>query len=155
VANSPVVVIGLTFCDRGDNRSKMTSYAPFSTPVADVWNFAFSLGSLAQSMSNAALEKVELRWRHTVDSPAVAPIETDLSRKILLLVTNEDDEINAMTIPSPRVELWETIGPYAGIRLDLGSAGALGLVDMLEAMSLRTKDDRQFGINLIAGGLAL
>lgn len=133
----------------------MTSYAPYDAPIADVWSFALALGELARSVSSAELIQIELRWRHTIDSPALAPIETDLSRKILLLVTNEDDEINALTIQSPRDELWEISGNYAGIRLDLASAGALAFVEMLEAMLLRTKDDREFGITLVAGGLAL
>jgi hypothetical protein len=70
------------------------------------------------------------------------------------LMTNEDGEINGMIVPSPN-DLWETTGSYAGIRLDLMSAGALAWIDMLAALDLRTQDNRQLGTILAAGGLAL
>jgi len=107
-----------------------------------------------QALSNGLLVKIDLTWRYTVDSPADADASADLSRKILMLVVNADDEINGLVIPSPR-DLWETTGAYAGIRLDLTSAGALGFVALLESMDMRTDDNRALGTILAAGGLAI
>lgn len=107
-----------------------------------------------EALSNALLCKIDLTWRYTVDSPALADASADLSRKILMLIVNEDDEINGIVIPSP-ADNWEIAGSYAGIRLDLASAGALAFVAMLESMDLRTEDDHAVGIILAAGGLAL
>ncbi len=107
-----------------------------------------------QDISNGLVVKIDLTWRYRVDSPPLASVDADLSRKILLLVTNEDDEINGIVIPSP-ADNWETTGPYAGIRLDLASTGAIDFATMLTIIDLRTDDNRAVGTVLAAGGLAI
>lgn len=154
MASSPTVAIGITFRDRDGNRAKATCYCAFAAPVADVWTLAFAIAARMEAISNALLTKIDLSWRYTVDSPAAADASADLSRKILLLVTNADDEINGILIPSPG-EVWETTGSYAGIRLDLASAGAVAFSAMLLTADLRTDDNRALGTILAAGGLAI
>lgn len=112
------------------------------------------IGSEMQALSNGILTKIDLTWRYTVDDFPEPDASADLQRKILMLVVNEDDEINGIVIPSP-ADNWETVGSYAGIRLDLASAGALGFVAMLESIDLRTDDNRAVGTILAAGGLAI
>ena len=106
------------------------------------------------AMSDAVLTGIDIAYRWTIDTPATPADSSSIERKILMLMVNEDDEINGMMVPSPRADLWETTGSYAGIRLDLAGAGALAWIDMLAALDLRTKDDRELGV-LAAGGLAL
>lgn len=107
-----------------------------------------------EAISNGLLTKIDLTWRFTVDSPLLADASADMERRILLLITNEDEEINGIVIPSP-ADNWETTGTYAGIRLDLASAGALGFAAMLLTEDLRTDDNRAVGTILAAGGLAI
>lgn len=95
-----------------------------------------------------------MAWRWTIDEPGDPGENSTIERKLLLLITNEDQEINGVIAPSP-ADNWETTGNYAGIRLDLASAGALAFADMLGAIDLRTDDNRQLGTVLAAGGLAL
>jgi len=154
VANSPVIAIGLSFRDRDGNSAKSTIYCVWATPIADAWTLAFGIGDRMLALSNALLYQIELVYRHTVDSPAEPGLDSTVERKILMLVTNTDEEINGMVIPSPG-DVFEVVGSYAGIRLDLAGAGALGFADMLLAVDLRTDDNRSFGTTLAAGGLAL
>lgn len=78
-----------------------------------------------------------------------------MERKVLLLMVNDADEINGIMVPSPDSAIFETTGAYAGIRVDLASAGAIGWADMLLEVDLRTDDNRALGAELAAGGLAL
>lgn len=153
MANSPVVKIGLTFRDRDRNTAKMTIYSRFAVPMADVWTMAIAMASAAGALSDALIVSIELAYRFTVDAPRAPADTSNIERKLLLLMLNSDDEINGMIVPSP-ADNWESTGSYAGIRLDLASAGALQWSAMLAALDLRTQDDRQLGIVLAAGGLA-
>lgn len=153
MASSPVVKIGLTFRDRDSNSAKVTFYCAFATPIADAMIAAAAMADRVGAMSDAIIVRIELAYRWTVDSPATPADSSNIERKLLLLMVNSDDEINGMIIPSP-ADNWETTGSYAGIRLDLASAGALQWSAMLAAIDLRTQDDRQLGAVLAAGGLA-
>lgn len=154
MANARTVAIGLSFADREGNRAKATCYCAFALPEDDVWSLAFFVADKMQAISNGVLSKIELVWRYTIDDPGTPAEESDVARKILMLMTNEDGEVNGIVIPSPG-DIWETTGSYAGIRLDLAGAGALGWADMLLVMDLRTEDNRAVGTVLTAGGLML
>jgi hypothetical protein len=104
-------------------------------------------------LSDAVITGIDIAYRWTVDDPGTPAESSSIERKLLMLMTNEDEEINGMIVPSPS-DNWEPTGNYAGIRLDLASAGALAWSDMLLALDLRTPDDRQLGTVLAAGGLA-
>jgi hypothetical protein len=104
-------------------------------------------------MSDAVITGIDIAYRWTVDDPGTPAESSNIERKILMLMINADEDINGMIVPSPR-DNWEPTGNYAGIRLDLASAGALAWIDMLQALDLRTPDDRQLGQLLAAGGLA-
>lgn len=107
-----------------------------------------------QAISNALLYKIDLTWRYTVDSPPDPAFDSTNQRKILLLITNADEEINGIVLPSP-ADNWEALGEYAGIRLDLASAGAVAFSAMLLTFDLRTEDNRALGTTLAAGGLEI
>lgn len=147
--------MGVYFRDRDYNRAKATCYCAVGMSQADAWMLAIAIADRMAALSDAVVTKVDLVWRYTIDSPGTPADTSDISRKILMLVTNADDEINGMIIPSPQAAIWETLGAYAGIRLDLASSGAVGFVGMLEAVDLRTGDNRIFGTVLAAGGLAI
>jgi hypothetical protein len=152
VADAPTVAIRFCFRDRDANRAKMTCYC--AVGVADVYALGFALAEPITGLSNAVLDRVEFVWNYRIDSPGTPGSESDVSRKLLLLIINADEEINAIVIPSPG-DVWETTGDYAGIRLDLTSAGAIGFNAMLAAAGLRTDDDRELGTAITVGGLQL
>jgi hypothetical protein len=154
VANSPVVVIGVTFRDRDSNRAKITFYTPWTLTIADVWSLANTLASAAESISDAQLYKIELLYRWRADEPPEAPESSDVERKLLLLITNDAGDINGLIIPSPS-DVWELTGSYAGIRVDLVNAAIVLFAEALAALDYRTDDDRALGQVVAAGGLAL
>jgi hypothetical protein len=148
------VAIGFSYRDRDGNKAKATCYCNAAISVAAIWNLAYFIAGKMQNLSNALLIKIELTWHYRADTVIEPPFDSTNERKILLLMLNSDDEINGMVVPSP-IDNWESTGAYAGIRLDLASAGALGWVAMLESIDLRTDDNRPVGTILAAGGLAL
>lgn len=154
MASSPVVKIGLTFRDRDSNSAKMTFYCAFATPIADAMILAAAIADHAGALSDAVLDGIDVAYRWTVDDPGTPAESSNIERKLLMLMLNSADEINGIMVPSP-ADNWESTGNYAGIRLDLTSAAAAGWVAMLEAIDLRTDDNRQLGTVLAAGGLAL
>jgi hypothetical protein len=154
-ASAPVIAIGILFRDRDDNRAKATCYCAVGTSQADAWMLALAIAERMTAVSDALIAQVELTWRYRPDSIGTPADTSDVSRKILMLVVNADDEINGLIIPSPQAAIWEAIGSYAGIRLDLLSAGAVGFSGMLLAVDFRTEDGRIFGADLRTGGLAI
>jgi hypothetical protein len=149
-----VAKVGITLRDRDNNSAKVTFYCAFATPIADAWSFALAVADRVGALSDALITSIDIAWRWTVDSPATPALTSSIERKLLLFMINADEDINGMIIPSPS-DNWETIGSYAGIRLDLASAGALQWSAMLAALDLRTQDGRELGTVLAAGGLAL
>jgi hypothetical protein len=143
------------FLDRDGNDATMTFYCAFAVPIEDAVASAIAIADGLAMLSDAVITRVSLSWRATIDDPAMPAESSDISRKLLMLITNPDDEINAVIIPSPDADIFETTGSYAGIRLDLTHAGALAFADMLTTMEFRTDDNRQLGTDLVAGGLAL
>lgn len=146
--------MGFFFRDRDANVAKNTFYCAWGASIADAWSLAYAIGARLSAISDAVLHKIELVFRYSVDDPPEPAGDSDIERKVLLLITNDDGEINGLVIPSPG-DIWETTGSYAGIRVDLAGAGALGFASMLGEIDLRTEDNRQLGTILAAGGLAL
>ncbi len=155
MGSSPTIMIGISFRDRDANRAKVTCYCAVGLSETDAWMLAAAISERMSALSDATLTKVELAWRYTVDSLGTPADSSDISRKILMLVTNDAGDINGLIIPSPSAAIWETTGPYAGIRLDLLSTGALAFAELLTLVDLRTAANDQFGTTLVTGGLAL
>lgn len=154
VVKAPTIAIGISFNDRDGNRAKATCYCPIAASEDNAWALAMLIGDRMQAFSDGVLFKIELTWKYRIESPATPPDDSTVERKLLLLMTNEDEEINGMIVPSP-ADVFESTGPYAGIRLDLASAGAIGFADMLLVVELQTSDNRPVGTVLAAGGLAI
>jgi hypothetical protein len=153
LASSPVVKVSITFRDRDGNSAVLTVYCAFATPIADAWTFALAMVGVVTPLSDGLIVAVQIAYRWTMDDPATPAESSNIERKLLLLHVNSEDEINGMIIPSPRIELFETLGNYAGIRLDLASTGALAWIDMLTRVELLTREGHELGV-LAVGGLA-
>lgn len=154
VVKAPTIAIAISFNDRDGNRAKATCYCPVTASEENAWLLAMTIADRMQAFSDGVLFKVELTWKYRVEPTPTPPEDSTVERKLLLLVTNEDEEINGMIVPSPG-DVFESTGAYAGIRLDLASAGAIGFADMLLVVDLQTSDDRSVGTTLAAGGLAI
>jgi len=113
-----------------------------------------AIAGAAGAISDATVTGIDIAWRWTIDEPAAPAESSNIERKLLMLMVNDAGEINGMIIPSPRADLWETTGSYAGIRLDMSSAGALAWIAMLASIELVTPAAHELGA-LAVGGLAL
>jgi len=147
-------MMGFTFRDRDGSSAKATFYCAWASSITEVWPAAYAIGDQLSALSDGVLYKIELSYRYTVDEPLAAADTSTNERKVLMLITNDDDEINGIMIPSPG-DIFETTGSYAGIRVDLANEDVVVFADMLLAIDLRTDDNRQLGTVLAAGGLAL
>src|SRR4051794_14254853 len=135
VVKAPTIAIGISFNDRDGNRAKATCYCPVAASDENAWLLAMTIADRMQAFSDGVLYKIELTWKYRVEPTPTPPEDSTVERKLLLLVTNEDEEINGMIVPSPG-DVFEAAGAYAGIRLDLASAGAIGFADMLLVVAL-------------------
>lgn len=94
-------------------------------------------------------------WRYKVDPITPAAIGSNVRRNILLFIENEQGDINGVRIPSPKSELFEQTGKYAGIRLDKTNSNVVQFQNLLLTQDFKTSDARQLGNVLLTGGMAL
>lgn len=155
MASAHAVVIGISFRDRDGNQAKITCYSPWSFTVAALWTCAETLAERIQALSDAVLVKIELLWRFRPDTIPEAPESSNVERKLLLLIENENEEINGLIVPSVIVDIFEQSGVYAGIRADLDHPGFDAFMALLTTINFQTKDNRALGDTIAAGGLAI
>jgi hypothetical protein len=139
--------------DRDGNEGAIQWYVPSSVAYTDVLGDAIAVAiPRMQALTDAVFQRVVIEYKSSLFSPAEPPEGSTIRRKALLIFQNADEELDALTILSPVSSLYETTGPYAGIRVD--PTQLVDLVDMLSSIAFRTKDDRQFGSIFVAGSLA-
>lgn len=156
MGNAPVVRICFTFSDRDTNTADIHFYLPFDTPVATVFDFAYGVVPYLHAISDATVTRITVRYAHTIDTPPEPPITSELQRKLLLFL-GEEDSYEALKVPSPRQEIFEDTGPYAGIRLDMSNptVQAFATNYPLWSIPLCTEDGEVIAVPLVTGGLAL
>lgn len=154
MANAPIVEIGITFRDRDGAKGRMTFSTPWNLTIADIWLLANRLADRASALSNAPLYRIDLLYRWRPDDQPEAPASSDVSRKLLLLITNAQQEINGMIIPSTR-DVFESTGSYAGIRADLLHPAIVQFGELLLSIPFQTEDGRDLGATIAAAGLTL
>jgi hypothetical protein len=155
VANAATAAIKFTFIDRDRNEAAVTMYLPFAVSVDDALEWSYSTVSQFSALSNALVVRIQVSYKHTIDDPGLPDPQSNTRQNVMLFVENDQGDINALVVPSPRPLIFEQAGPYAGIRLDLAGAAAVQFQAGILAYLLRTEDNRQFGTTLLTGGLAL
>jgi hypothetical protein len=141
------------FADRDGNRGALQWYIPSSLDPDTVLASAIAIAlPRIQACSDSVFDHVTLEYRSLPGASSLPGATSNMRRKALLIFRNADSELDALSIPSPVDSLFESSGIYAGMRVDAGQLA--DLVDMLDSILFRTKDDRPFGSLFIAGSLA-
>jgi hypothetical protein len=141
------------FMDRDGNMGAVQWYIPSSLDPESVLENAIALAlPRIQACVDSAFDHVVVEYRSSPGASSSPGATSNIHRKALLIFSNADSELDALSIPSPVATLYETSGIYAGMRVDAGQLA--DLVNMLDSILFRTKDDRPFGSVFVAGSLA-
>lgn len=144
--------IQLVFLDRDGNEGAIHWYIAPSFDES-ILNQAITIAApRIEALSDARFIRATLEYRFQIISPELAPLSSNVRRKALLIFQNADDELDALTIVSPIDNLYESDGPYAGIRVK--PALIHDLEALFDDIEFVTKDGRNFGPLFVAGGLA-
>lgn len=144
------------FRDR-DNRKGSTSIRlPFSVTIATALSYAISFSIPLSNMSDAVLVSIDIFYGFE-DTDAVTPLSGATVDTKVSLFYSEGDIYEAITIPAPKGEIFETEGQYQGIRVDVNSVDMVAWMDNWTDVSsnLQTPEGLPFPINWRAGGLIL
>jgi hypothetical protein len=109
-----------------------------------------------QAISDAVPDQFDIyyRWRDTTPPPAA--IGSDTARFVAFYYSNGVDS-DAIFVPSPNPAIFETLGPYAGIRVDTANPAVLSAVEVFN-LALETAGASvsfPVGPGFVAGGRVL
>jgi hypothetical protein len=154
--HAPTMRVAFTFSDRDGNTGDLHLYLPFSTTETEAFACAEAMLPYLHAISNAVVTRITLQYTATIESSTTPAAQSDIHRKLLLFVGNGEN-IEALTILSPDLDLFETTGPYAGIRVDMQSSLIAAFTNSYStwAIPFCTEDGDVIGPTLIMGGLSL
>lgn len=103
------------------------------------------------AVSDAILLKVEYEWE--IELPESIPGAGATVSRAMVIFYRNGENISSLLVPSPVVELAETAGDFAGIRITRESAAAAGLLTVLENITTGLLDpiERPYGTEFIIG----
>lgn len=116
--------------DRGGNSAKLTVRFPFSIGRDTAFSSLTAIANAAQAISDAAIERITLRYNYHEDGPIAPGILSDVGYYLCLYYSNDVDT-EPVFVPSPRTSILETSGSFAGIRLDMANPEVVSLTDAL------------------------
>lgn len=153
---SPTVAIESYWRDTENRDAQLTLHVPFSHDLAAIQAAAITALDVVKGISDAVLVGYKLIWRATIDNPPEPPLEADLTQFLGLFYRSDDETTTeALWIPSPRAEVFETEGVYQGIRASAISSPLDGFLSAAIQNILATPEGEAFPQTYIVGGLRL
>jgi hypothetical protein len=156
MADSPVVKIQYHWRDRDSNKAVTTMYLPFALTLAQVQTVADGWRSRANALSDAVIVRVTYTWEtfHDNDPDTAGP--RLFPYKALLFYRNVD-YYECFVLPAPKASLFETVGNYAGIRVDMSNPTvASDIADLSTALEDTTTIEGYFWPDMyVVGGLCI
>lgn len=154
---APLLVrVSIVFVDRGGKKATISFLFPASISPLSAIAWAKDTASVIEQMSDAKPIQAKYEYKHTLDDTAPAGFSSDNTRRAILFYRNED-EIEAITIPSASITLLEGTGKYQGIRVDALATAVISFNAAIQsiASSLATKEGEPFPTEYVVGGLAV
>lgn len=124
--------IRFRFRDNNGGKAQMRVY-PRDTSEAGASAYALALASACATLSDAVLYEVTIIWPLAIPAPPATPPDSDVRTAAVLFYRNATD-VASVTLPAPRALLFETAGPYAGLRITRASAQLSGLLQTLDGL---------------------
>lgn len=154
--NAPVAQVAFTLVDKEGNKGTITLYCSFSLSGAALLELLNLLASLIQPLSNAAITTVTVSYKVLLETYSTSLGLPDLTSRVLLFY-REGDTYEAIGIPAPKADLFETAGQYAGIRVDPFSMGMVTWFSYWGDFSshITTKEGDPFPETFVVGGRSL
>jgi hypothetical protein len=151
-----VIQAAAYFIDRKGRVAQASWHLPITLTPEEAASRALYILSKALGVSNGLVMRLKLTWQWREEQPQVADPASDVQTRVALYYRNEDGP-EAQFIPSPRPDLFEQTGPYAGIRVDVANPDvALVLSAFGDALaSTLTPEGDPFPTVYSVGGLAL
>lgn len=117
----PTLWAKLSFRDREGNIGTTSAYVALSLSDSDILSFLNSFCPIVQELSDASLYAVQVYRTFDIEGMPEPAADADLSSYVALFLGN-DEYVEAIYIPAPKPEMFETTGIYSGIRTDATSA---------------------------------
>jgi hypothetical protein len=150
------LAVQLVFADRGTGQSKPAFRLPFLTSVVNVNAIMGAITADMLPLSDATLIAVKYvwGWHDTEYTPPPSGATTQVK---LALFYRSDERYEALHVPAPKASLFETDGPYAGIRLNMADTAVQDLIDNLTTALSGVVDEvgNPFPTTFLAGGRVL
>jgi hypothetical protein len=126
------LAVQLVFADREAGQSRPAFRLPFLTSVADANAVMSAITADMLPLSDAILVAVRLIWGWHDTEPTPPPSGPTTQVKLALFYRS-DERYEALHVPAPKESLFETDGPFAGLRLNLSDTAVQVLIDNLTA----------------------
>lgn len=152
----PTARLSITFIDRGGNEGKLSILFPATAEPSSVFAWLNSNLSVLTGISNAKIASAVWRLSLRNDSPTEPDDESD-SASFLALYYRNEERFEAIFIPSPRTDLYDLQGDYAGIRLQQAGPFFSIAAELVSGAAIPhlQENGEAFPETLVVGGLAL
>lgn len=154
--NFPTVAVECHWRDYGNREGRLTLHLPFSLDLATLQARALELIGLVSDVSDAVLLRYNLIWRFEPDVIVEPAITSDVRSFLGIFYRSTDEtQMECIWIPSPRSDIFEGAGSYAGIRADRASPLLAPFTDTTVAGSLFTVEGAVHPSTFVVAGLRL
>lgn len=156
LAPNSVVYTELWLADRDRREAKIRFCLPFAISLPNAVAVRnLQIANIAQ-LTDAIVSRTMFSWVWTDPTPPSAGILSDTKRSGLLYYRNSE-RWEMFRIPSPKGGLFETTGPYAGIRLDRTNPAVEASLQALSTGLTQTvtPEGNEWPDEFIVGGLAI
>jgi len=129
--------VPLTFIWKDNNGKKAETrfWMPDTVTLDNVNAWPSHLETAMLLVSDARIERAEVRWNFPLSLNTTAGPNSDVSRILMLFYRNEGDPAAVSLVPSPGALPLDTVGAYRGVRLGLAAATVSGLLPDLERIA--------------------
>lgn len=157
--NKPVAHVRLNWRDRDGNRARTTLYVPFATNLDALALEAIETIEILKGVSNAVVESFEIVLGYDLSDRGSLVLGDALNSTLALYYGNVLGGTEGLYIPAPRMEILESYGRYAAIRLDgehpLAEQLLEALADGIDLGFVAGPDGTLYDTIFLVGGLTL
>lgn len=153
---NPLCEAKLQYMDHHGRVAQLRLRYPSSVPYTEVYSRAMQIHARIAPLSSAVLTEVKVQYGIAESDPGM-PVSGIPAQEALVLFYRNGEDYDAVYVPGPLPQLWETVGDYAGIRLDMGNSSVAPLVESLN-LALGAGAGAVFvsmGAEFVVGGRAI
>jgi hypothetical protein len=150
------IIVSVSWFDRDNNEAETRLYGDSDVALASIEAGVNLFVDRVQPLSSAWPGRWFVRYTFEDDGLSTAVEDSDVLRRLAMFYRTGEVH-DRIWVPSGRLELMETVGTYAGIRLDaLRPEVAAILLAMQDVTSfIVTPEGDSFPSTFVVGGLAL